>query len=347
MKRCILTTLIAIPLCMLAQPNATIRAFKAEKKFAEGRSNYDNGDYRAAIKVFDEVADLDPDHQTVYELRGECYYKLENYEAAIEDYARAAKQHPENAELKNSMGVSAANMGNYRAAASYFYEALQIDPNHEYARRNLDIANRKLRESGDGTGSSSNYANSGIRDYANPTRDNDYGLFDRNNPQSNNPGNWDVSGTGSPMPVDRPQTGTNPEPAKPRERTYGPSKIIVGKQTDPYVTIEQVKITQNATLVTFKVQSVGSKPFPIFLDKKGGPHALYISDRAYKHAFRLTDIRSLQGWPEKPYTLQPGQDKYFTAEFERIDDDMIFFHILEGQSNREGAWDFYDVELKD
>ncbi|MEZ4776297.1 MAG: tetratricopeptide repeat protein [Bacteroidia bacterium] len=351
MKRFILTTLIAVPLCMLAQPNATIRAFKAEKKFAEGRSNYDNGDYRAAIKVFDEVADLDPDHQTVYELRGESYYKLENYEAAIEDYSRAAKQHPDNAELRNSLGVASANMGQYRAAASYFYEALQIDPNHEYARRNLDIANRKLREYGDGSSQNSNSSssyNNSVQDYNKNPNNGDYGLFDTNNPRDNsNNGSWNVSNSGNsgatPL-VDRPDT---PVTTKPRERTYPQNKILVGNQADPYVTIEQVKITQNATLITFKVQSVGTKVFPIFLDKKGGANALYISDRAYKRSFRLTDVRSLQGWPEKPYMLQPGQDKFFTAEFERIDDDIVFFHILEGQSNREGAWDFWDVELKD
>lgn len=357
MKRFILTTLIAVPLCMLAQPNATIRAFKAEKIFAEGRSNYDNGDYRAAIKIFDEVADLDPDHQTVYELRGESYYKLENYEAAIDDYSRAAKQHPDNAELRNSLGVASANLGQYRAAASYFYEALQIDPNHEYARKNLDIANRKLRDYGDGSGTNTNYSssyNNASPSYNKNPNTGEYGLFDPNNPRDNsNDKNWNISNPGNnsgnngvtPL-IDRPNTGTPPV-TQPKERTYPQNKIIVGNQADPYVTIEQVKITQNATLITFKVQSVGTKVFPIFLDKKGGANALYISDRAYKRSFRLTEVRSLQGWPEKPYMLQPGQDKFFTVEFERIDDDIVFFHILEGQSNREGAWDFWDVELKD
>ncbi|MDX2247290.1 MAG: tetratricopeptide repeat protein [Bacteroidia bacterium] len=341
MKRLILTALIAVPLCMLAQPNATIRAFKAEKLFAQGRTNYDNGDYRAAIDIFDQVAELDPDHPMVYELRGESYYKLENFEAAISDYSQAAKQHPESAELRNSLGVASANMGQYRAAASYFYEALQINPNHEYARKNLDIANRKLREyAAAGNTKPGQNPNTGGRN------NDDYGLFDRNNPRDNSSGTWepDPKNKGNAI-LDRPDADS-PVPAKPKERTYAQNKILVGNQSDPFVSIEQVKITETATLITFKVQSVGNTDFPIFLDKKGGANALYISDRAYKKSYRLLNVRSLQGWPEKPFILKPNQEKFFTVEFERIEDNIVFFHILEGQGNREGTWDFWDVELK-
>ena len=140
MKRIILTALLAFPILLLAQPNATIKAFKAEKLFVQGKTFYENSNYQSAISIFDQVADLDPEHQTVYELRGAAFFKLGDYNSAIEDYELAARPHPQNAEIRNSMGVAAAYLRQYRAAAAYFYEALQIEPNHDGAKTNLDIA---------------------------------------------------------------------------------------------------------------------------------------------------------------------------------------------------------------
>ncbi|MEL6853149.1 MAG: hypothetical protein AAFP92_31855, partial [Bacteroidota bacterium] len=57
-------------------------------------------------------------------------------------------------------------------------------------------------------------------------------------------------------------------------------------------------------------------------------------------------LKRLSGWPDKPFTLKPGKGLTFHAEFERLPDDLHFFHLLEGSGEREGSWDFYDIELK-
>lgn len=339
MIRTFFIILLAFPVYILAQPNSTIRAFKAEKLFAQGRALYDNGDFRGAIDIFDQVADLNPDHQTVFEIRGEAFYKLEKYEEALEDYSIAARQHPQNAEIKNSQGVAAAKLGQFRAARSYFYDALQINPDHEHARRNLDIATRKLREMGDSAGyddypSVTGYPRNPVQPGRNDYQEDSW-IFDKNDSGST------ITGGG---------TRDNPveKPSVPLERTYSSDQILIGDRTDPYVTIERIKINQNGTQVTFSVQSVSNEVFPIKLDKVGGPNAFYITDRDYKRIYNLINIRSLPGWPNKPYELTPSNPKkYFTAEFERLDDDVVFFHILEGKQNREGSWDFWDVEIRD
>ncbi|RMG70387.1 MAG: tetratricopeptide repeat protein, partial [Bacteroidetes bacterium] len=146
MKKRFTLLLLVLPFVALAQPNPTIRAFQAERLFVEGRSFYDQGDFVTAIDRFNQVVELDPEHEMVYEFRGEAYYALGDYQKAIEDYAIAAQQHPQNAEIRNSLGVASANLGLFDAAYSYFYEALQIDPEHEAARENLAIADRRRQQ---------------------------------------------------------------------------------------------------------------------------------------------------------------------------------------------------------
>ncbi|RMG67216.1 MAG: hypothetical protein D6722_13575, partial [Bacteroidetes bacterium] len=182
--------------------------------------------------------------------------------------------------------------------------------------------------------------------------------------------NWNTNNGGStwppqPNPAPNPNSGWNPQPGNttnptpgtqpnPPEtnrpalpRTYNRNQILIGEQSDPYLKIEQVKVTQTGTQITFSIQGVGKKPYPVTLDKAGGSNALYLTDRFFRKTYRLRNIRSLQGWPTKPYMLRPGEKKIFVAEFEKIDDDMRFFHILEGTQERKGAWEFFDVELKD
>lgn len=323
--------ILLLPLVLLAQPNPTILAFKAEKLFQEGRLQFSEGNFQAALETFNEVVRLDPDHPMVYEMRAEALYQTGDYQRAIDDYVVAARQHPGNAEIRNSMGVAAANLRMYEAAEAYFYEALQIDPTHRAAKENLEKARRKQQESG---GSNSwTFNENDTRPYNGTTR-----------PSSG-------SGSGSYQPYVPPTYPTdnagNNTPAPRLEHTYPKEKVLIGKRTDRYIDIDQVKITSTGTQITFTITNISSKAYPLLLDKPTGTRALYLTDRTLQRTYRLRNIRGLTGWPNSPYMLQPGEkSKTFTAEFDRLDDDVFFFHILEGKGQTPGAWNFWDVELK-
>ncbi|MCB0841876.1 MAG: tetratricopeptide repeat protein [Bacteroidetes bacterium] len=350
MKRIILYTLAILPLCLLSQPTSKVKEFKAEKLFLDGLAQYEGGNYRTAISIFDQVINMNPNHQRVYELRGESYFKMGQYDYALADYEKATDQHPRNAELRNSMGVSAAYLKQYRAAASYFYEALQIDPEHQGAKTNLQIANRKLVEQGEMAFQESDYLN-------NPVSWND-------NNQNNNQGNngWDLIDENTnnyhqddPLFEDDVNTQTletwpgNNENnnTKPDDRNYNKGRILIGSQNDPYITIERVRIIENSTRITFAVQNITGKVFPIEIDRRNSADAFYLTDRNFQKIYKMKSVSSLNGWPNSPYPLRPGETKIFTVEFEKLDDEVTFFHILEGKSDRPYSWDFWDVELKE
>lgn len=341
MKNSFLFIILLVPVILLAQPNPTIQAFKAEKLFEEGKSLYQTRQYQAAIDKFNQVVTLDPDHQQVYELRAESFYHSGNYDMAIEDYSIAIDQHPRNAELRNSRGVAAANMELYDAAAAYFYEALQIDPNHPGAKKNIEVAQRKRDEIDPYYSGTDNLNNDWISD-GNSSRPGtnrpDYSRPDYTRPDYNRP---DYTRPDRNNPVKKPVDITPQFPIN-----YPKNKILVGDQADPLLVIEKIVIEKNSTFVTFSIRGTGNKNFPIQLDRKNGKNAFYITDRSFKKEYRLKNIRSLAGWPSQPYQLKPREKKIFVVEFEPVDPEIRFFHILEGKTRREGSWDFWDVELK-
>ncbi len=376
MKYQIVFAALLFPLILLAQNNQTIRAFKAEKLYVKGLELYQSGNVRGAITTFDEVIALDRNHGQVYQAKGDAFYELGDYDEAIESYTIAAEQYPDNANIRNSLGVAAAQMGMFRASESYFLEALQIDPNLASARRNLERAQLKINEGSttpdigyawedDPIRPSGNQPSSGWGD---PWEDS-YDNSDRpsgqpfNDPYGNNNSGSNTWGTGfiddpygnnQGQPSDNNQGfDRNPtrqpwerEPRDQRKTTFSRDRgeIHVTYRTDPFIHIDQVKITPNSTLVIFNVQSISRDPFLISLEAPDSPDALMITDRQFQKKYRLKNIR-LDGWPNEPYELRPGENKPIVAEFERIPDDFFFFHIIEGESPSPGAWDFYDVEL--
>ncbi|MDX2285210.1 MAG: tetratricopeptide repeat protein [Bacteroidia bacterium] len=322
-----------IPIWLFAQPNPTIQAFKAEKRFLEGRSLFDSRDFRGAIGVFQEVVSLNPDHEQVHEFLGEAYYELGSYQEAIDHYAIAAGQHPNNAEIRNSMGVAAAKLNLYDAAVAYFYDALQIDPGNQSARKNLEIARQRQQSP-----YASNYPST------QPVRPGS-GTYD---PYPYTPSYPPASSPGTQQPPSRPASQPAVQPAKDPNATYtfnDKQFRIGGRQSDPFVQIQQIKLTPAATQVTFTVEAVGSKDFKLALGRVGSSGALYLTDRFFKRTYKLRTIRNLPGWPEQPTTLRPGGRLMFVAEFDRLDEDVTFFHLLEGQTPKSGYWNFYDVEL--
>lgn len=375
MKRQIFFLALLLPVLSIAQENQTIRAFKAEKLYVRGLELYQSGNIRGAIETFDQVIALDRNHAQVYQAKGDAFYELGDFDEAIESYTIAAQQYPDNANIRNSLGVAAGQMGMYRAAESYFLEALQIDPNLTSASRNLERAQLKIREGSTAADIGYNWDDDPIRPSGNPVSSGGstptWGEPWTPDPVTNDPltrpnsnpdtdpiwggGFTDQSSTtidpntGRPLPSVRPEEPALPweRPGRdPRKTTFSRDRgeINVTYRTDPFVHIDQVKITATSTLVIFNVQSVSRESFLISLEAPGSTGALMITDRQFNRAYRLKSVR-LDGWPQEPYELRPGENKPIIVEFERIPDDLYFFHIVEGETPSAGSWDFYDVEL--
>ena len=362
-KQFIIFSLILAPFIVNAQPNATIRAFKAEKLFMQGLQLSHERNFRDAIDIFDQVIELNADHPRVYEARGEAYYKLKDYERAINDYLIAVEQNPNDAEIWNSAGVASAKLGMYRAAAAYFDEAVKINPSYTMAQQNYDNAIKHLEEGDQNIASNwdpfgnrpdVNYGSNPRPGYDRPIRPSPVrpisgtGSSDINNPRPRPRPFTSGSNSNNPL-IDDDFSNANPigpSRSNQQEYRYTESQIEVGLRTDTYISIDQVRVTHNSTLVSFTINSLGDRTFPTKMAPTGSTDAFYLTTRDFKKIYPLRNIKNLPGWPNQPFSLKPGEDQLFIAEFDRLDDDVFTFHILEGKTEREEAWNFYDVKIK-
>jgi hypothetical protein len=340
MKYFVTLAAICFTLPLWGQRNPVIEQFQAERIYAQGLSLYQQGAYRDAIGVFDRVATLDDDHPSVYEFRAESYYQLGDYRAAVRDYDRALRQAPNDVELLNSAGVAAGQLAMYGPAIAYFDRALVLDPNHKEAQHNRSEA---LRRQSQQTASNTPF---GRVDPFAPT----YGGNNNLGPAqptildlkafSLTRGQEQISPVGQPV-----EQSFGTSQAKQEERFIG-RDIKVGKQSDPYLSIERVVIRENETEIGLRVTNVSSKPYPLFLAAKGSEEAFFLTNQGLDHFYELRDVRNFPEWSQgKPKRIPAGKSDYLVLIFRRLDDDVRTFHLIEGKTPRPGMWNFWQVSL--
>jgi len=132
-------------------------ALRVQPHYDSARYNLANalarqGKMDEAIEGFRQVALDDPkdtaarEHLAVaLQESGETLAAEGNFAKAAERYQELADLNPRDADLRNSLGALYARAGNLKRAIEEFQAALAIDPAHQAARRNLDLARQKLR----------------------------------------------------------------------------------------------------------------------------------------------------------------------------------------------------------
>ncbi len=155
--------------------NALGAAFETQNKFAEAEEEfrhalrvqpeYTNARYNLAnalaaqgklddaVGEFRQVVAAAPEDKAARErfaeaLResGEAAERAGKLEAAAKNYAELARLAPSDAAVRNSYGVVLARAGAFAAAAEQFEAALKSDPSNEAARRNLEVARKRIAE---------------------------------------------------------------------------------------------------------------------------------------------------------------------------------------------------------
>ena len=127
----------------------------AETLNDRGVCYYELDDMEAALKSFNEAIDVKPTYAQSYTNRGNCYRRLAVHDAtklerAHEDYTRAVELDPTNPKSYNNRGALLLKMGKLTSAFEDFEHALEIQPEYEVARRNLEVAREQKAKEEEG-----------------------------------------------------------------------------------------------------------------------------------------------------------------------------------------------------
>lgn len=118
-----------------------IDPFKDEVE--KGNKSYDNKDSKSALEHYKEAEKHAPDEKQKGMLdfnRGDAHYQLENYDIALDKFKSSISS--ENPDIQKkalfNMGNSYLKQKKYKEAAESFIKALEVDPNYEKAKKNLE-----------------------------------------------------------------------------------------------------------------------------------------------------------------------------------------------------------------
>ena len=125
----------------------------------DGNRLFADGDFQGALEKYEEARQSEPSNPILFYNMGTCLYKLGDYEKAQKELESATRM-PESS-LSSKAAFNLANtfyrmgekssepserIAKWREAVGYLKKAIDLNPDFENAKRNVEIVQRKLKE---------------------------------------------------------------------------------------------------------------------------------------------------------------------------------------------------------
>ena len=108
----------------------------------------ESGQYDEALALVNKGIKLDSNNANSWYNKGIIHFKMCRYQDAINSFSQAADIDPEFTEAWYNKGMALMCSGKYLEAIRAFNKVLKIHPHDDRAREQLDLAQRKIMESG-------------------------------------------------------------------------------------------------------------------------------------------------------------------------------------------------------
>lgn len=118
------------------------------KKNNEGVKLYNEDKAEEALSKWRDAQIDDPDKKELHYNIGSALYKQEKYEDAFKEYEKSlsSKDTALHAKTYYNMGNSSYRMGRLPEAIEYYKKTLEIDPDDEDAKYNIEFIRKKMKE---------------------------------------------------------------------------------------------------------------------------------------------------------------------------------------------------------
>lgn len=118
----------------------------AKEHFVNGNTKFKAGKYAEAVKDYDQVLKLDPDHVVTWTNRGIAKDRLLDYRGAIEDFTKAIAINPKYVMAYTSRGLSKYNLKDYKNALLDYNKAIELSPKDAKAYNNRGLVRYGLKD---------------------------------------------------------------------------------------------------------------------------------------------------------------------------------------------------------
>jgi tetratricopeptide (TPR) repeat protein len=113
-----------------------------EPIYQAGERAYRAGDHAAAITLFSQVLESEPNHMNAHLQRGFCHSLTANYDQAVADFTAVIDQKADHTWAYTSRGSAYAKLGKYEQAIADFNRVIALDPKNEEAFNNRGWARK-------------------------------------------------------------------------------------------------------------------------------------------------------------------------------------------------------------
>ncbi len=126
-----------------AAPSVPAKTAQAQSRFREAVALAKAGRYEESIRVFEEVARLEPFSPETFANIGKAYLELGRPDEAIRYYRGALQLQPRSAGYHDMLGVAYGMKGDYETALQEFEQAMLLNPSLASAYNNAGMAYEK------------------------------------------------------------------------------------------------------------------------------------------------------------------------------------------------------------
>ncbi|MBT3316154.1 MAG: tetratricopeptide repeat protein [Anaerolineae bacterium] len=129
------------------EPAVEEKSLTAEEWFERGYKSQIDGNHKGAIRCYEEVLRINPNHPEPYNNLGNILVDLKRYAEAEEAYRKAIKIDPEYAVPYRNLGDLFAKLKRPKKAEESYRKAIKIDPEDDMAYSSLGDLFDKLKRS--------------------------------------------------------------------------------------------------------------------------------------------------------------------------------------------------------
>ena len=116
-----------------------INPFDVSSYYNLGLIFNDSNNYEKAINCYNKVITIDPDYLNAHINLGAIFFNSKEYQKAISHYEKIIEIDPKHESAHNNLGAIFKSLKEYNKAISYFKKVLEINPNSKISLYNLGV----------------------------------------------------------------------------------------------------------------------------------------------------------------------------------------------------------------
>ena len=114
--------------------------------FSLAVKNHQEGKTDIALKLYNQVLEIDPNHSQAHNNLGLIFQNQKNHEKAKDCYEKAIEINPNYVDAYNNLGILLSQLGENQKLIGYFEKAIELNPNYSLAHNNLGVIFKNLGE---------------------------------------------------------------------------------------------------------------------------------------------------------------------------------------------------------